>query len=189
MEPDFVVVGIGYSAGGIPPLKRFFEQIPTKSGLSFVVVQHLHRRQSNRLKEILTPSTQLKIEYISDSMIMQPDHIYLLQSNQYVKIWDHHLYLLDRREEDIVNQAIDTFFESLALEKKEQAIGIILSGGGNDGAKGCIRIHEEGGKVMVQSPQSAEFHFLPNHVIEADNPIAVERPEDLAHTLLDITRK
>lgn len=188
MEPDFIVVGIGYSAGGIPPLKRFFEQIPPGSGLSFVVVQHLHRRQSNRLKEILTPSTQLSIEYIKDSIIMQPDHIYLLESNQYVKIWDSHLYLLDRREDEIVNQAIDTFFESLALEKKDKAIGIILSGGGNDGAKGCVRIYEEGGKVLVQSPHSAEFHFLPTHVIEADNPIAVELPEDLAHTLLEITK-
>lgn len=189
MKSNFFVVGIGYSAGGLAPLKRFFEHIPEKSGLSFVVVQHLHRRQSSRLREILAPSTPLEIEYIQDSIIIQPDHIYLLESSQYVKMWDSHLYLLDRREDEIVNQAIDTFFISLAKERKEKAIGIILSGGGNDGALGCQEIYKEGGKVLVQTPQSAEFHFLPSHVIEEDNPIAIEQPEALAHTLLELTHE
>ncbi|MDF9797160.1 two-component system chemotaxis response regulator CheB [Catalinimonas alkaloidigena] len=188
MTDDILVVGIGYSAGGIPPLKRLFENIPLGSGLSFVVVQHLQRRQRNRLKDILEPSTNLDLTYVEDSIIIQPDHIYLLKSNQYVKIWDNHLYLQDRREEEVVNYAIDTFFTSLAEERQHKAIGVILSGGGNDGTKGCVRIYEEGGKVLVQSPQSAEFQFLPANVIDADNPVAVEKREELAKILLEISQ-
>lgn len=189
MKSDFFVVGIGYSAGGLDPLKTFFEHIPLNSGLAFVVVQHLHREHESKLKEILSYVTPIPVEDIKDSMCIQPDHIYVLQGNYYVKIWDSHLYLIERPKEHVINVAINTLFESLAEEKKEKAIGIILSGGGSDGAKGCHRISQEGGKVLVQTPSSADFHYMPDNAIEADSPVAVERPDKLAQTLIEMTEK
>ncbi|WPP48860.1 chemotaxis protein CheB [Catalinimonas niigatensis] len=189
MESDFFVVGIGYSAGGLDPLRTFFEHIPPDSGLAFVVVQHLHREHLSRLKEILSYVTPIPIDYIRDSIKIQPDHIYVLQGNYYVKMWDSHLYLVERPKEHVINVAINTFFESLAEEKKEKAIGIILSGGGSDGATGSHDIYLQGGKVLVQTPASADFHFMPDSAIEADMPFAIETPDKLAEILIQVTKK
>lgn len=189
MKSDFFVVGIGYSAGGLDPLRTFFKHIPPDSGLAFVVVQHLHREHLSRLKEILSYVTPIPIEYIEDSIVIQPNHIYVLQGNYYVKIWDNQLYLLERPKEHVVNVAINTLFDSLAEQKKDKAIGVILSGGGSDGATGCHNIYLEGGKVLVQTPASADFHFMPDSAIEADMPYAVEKPEKLAEVLLQVTKK
>lgn len=189
MNSNFFVVGIGYSAGGLTPLKTFLREIPSDTGLSFVVVQHIHRRYQSQLKEILSYITSIPVEYIRDSMEIRPDHIYVLQGNHYVKMWDNHLYLIDRPEEHVINVAINTLFESLAEEKEEKAIGVILSGGGSDGARGCYSISEKGGQVLVQAPSSAEFKFMPDSAIKADSPIAIEKPDELAKTLIEITKE
>lgn len=189
MKSDFFVVGIGYSAGGLDPLKTFFRHIPSDSGLAFIVVQHLHREHLSRLKEILSHITPIPVEYIRDSVKIKPDHIYVLQGNYYVKMWDSHLYLVERPKEHVINVAINTFFESLAEEKKEKAIGVILSGGGSDGATGSHSIYQQGGRVLVQTPASADFHFMPDSTIKADEPFAIETPDKLANVLIQITKK
>ena len=188
MNSDFYVIGIGYSAGGLEPLKTFFKHIPHDSGAAYIIVQHFHRERLSRLREILSYITSIPVLYIRDSMELQPDHIYVLQGNYYVKVWDSHLYLLQRPEEHVINETIDILFTSLAEEKKEKAIGIVLSGGGRDGSEGSKNIYEAGGKVLVQTPSSAQFQYMPDNVIEADDPYAIETPEELANTIIQITK-
>ncbi|WP_367867772.1 chemotaxis protein CheB [Pedobacter sp. WC2423] len=83
---------------------------------------------------------------------------------------------------------MDTLFESLAIDFKEKAIGIILSGGGNDGLSGAKMIKHNGGKVLVQSPNSAESAGMPLSVIGGDHLIAVERPGEIARHLDNLCR-
>ncbi|AMR32460.1 hypothetical protein A0256_14010 [Mucilaginibacter sp. PAMC 26640] len=66
------------------------------------------------------------------------------------------LLLRDRRPEEIINHAIDIFFTSLALDANERAIGMILSGGGNDGLSGSKKIGESKGFDFIKYPYTAE---------------------------------
>jgi two-component system CheB/CheR fusion protein len=98
-------------------------------------------------------------------------------------------YTRPRKEEEIINRAIDTFFISLAEDQKEYAAGIIFSGCGSDGAKGVKRIHELNGKVFVQDPSSAAFNMMPIAAIEADHPDNIETPAALARDLVHYLAK
>lgn len=186
MAQNFFVVGIGYSAGGLSAVETFFDHLPSHSGAAYVVVHHMLRTYKSQLKSILEKYTDMPVLSIRDSIQIQPDHVYVLDENEYVKIWDNHLYFTLRPPETGINFAIDSFFLSLAAEKKEKAIGIIFSGTGSDGSSGGRAIHAEGGKVLIQHPASASFQFMPINAIKADQPYAVADPQQLAEELIHL---
>lgn len=184
---DFLTVGIGFSAGGLEAVENFFASMPDKPGAAFVVVQHMPRDYKSKLKYILRKHTTLPILSIQDSINIKSNHIYVLDENQYVKIWDQHLYFVNRPEDTDLNTAIDTFFLSLATDKKEKAVGIIFSGTGSDGSMGVHAIHKAGGKVLVQEPASADFQFMPINAIQEDSPLFIGTPKELAEQIPKLT--
>jgi two-component system CheB/CheR fusion protein len=95
-----------------------------------------------------------------------------------------HLILSDQPKERSLNFPIDIFFRSLAEEAGLQAVGIILSGTGSDGSKGCKSIKEEGGLVMVQDPMSAKFDGMPQSVIAAGFADYILPPGEMLRELL-----
>ena len=186
MNSSFFTVGIGYSAGGLPAVETFFRHLPADTGAVFVVIHHMLRSYKSQLKNILDKHTLMPVHSIQDSMDILPDHVYVLDENEYVKIWDNHLYFTRRPPDTEVNFAIDTFFLSLAREKKDKAVGIIFSGTGSDGAKGGHAIHASGGELLVQDPSSASFQFMPINAIKNDHPYSVATPGQLAGNLLEL---
>jgi two-component system CheB/CheR fusion protein len=86
----------------------------------------------------------------------------------------------------VINRSVDIFFESLAIDQKDQAIGIILSGMGSDGANGANAIHRFGGTVLVQDPASSEMSAMPISAITKDNPDVVLNPRQLGENLMQI---
>ncbi len=85
--------------------------------------------------------------------------------------------------QQIINNAIDRFFISLAHDQKERATGIVMSGTGTDGTEGVKEIHRNGGKVFIQSPSSASFSSMPASAIIQDDPDMVASPSTLAQSL------
>jgi two-component system CheB/CheR fusion protein len=81
----------------------------------------------------------------------------------------------------------DALLESLADQERENAVAIILSGTGSDGARGARAVKQEMGLVLVQSPESARFPGLPESVILGGVADFVLPPEDLAQALVKVT--
>jgi two-component system CheB/CheR fusion protein len=96
-----------------------------------------------------------------------------------------HLQTTNRDPGDRSNWAVDVFFNSLAHDSAEKAVGIILSGLGSDGAKGAVRIHEHGGIVLVQDPGTALFDSMPASAIAKDSPDEILSPRKLAYALTE----
>ncbi|HET8934995.1 MAG TPA: chemotaxis protein CheB [Polyangiales bacterium] len=82
-----------------------------------------------------------------------------------------------------MNMPIDRFFTSLVEEVGDRAVVVILSGTGSDGSRGAKRVHEQGGVVLVEDPESARFDGMPNAAIQADVADLVMNPEGLATAL------
>jgi two-component system chemotaxis response regulator CheB len=78
---------------------------------------------------------------------------------------------------------VDSLFESLAIDFREKAIGIILSGGGDDGLKGPRKIGELGGMVLVQDPDSAQIAGMPSSIINGDQPVAILKPAEIVQVI------
>lgn len=75
------------------------------------------------------------------------------------------LRLTDKPKGQVLNLPINIFFESLAEERRENSVAIVLSGTGTDGSRGIRSIKEAGGLVIVQRPDTAAFDGMPNSAI------------------------
>jgi two-component system CheB/CheR fusion protein len=97
------------------------------------------------------------------------------------------VFLLKRRlEHEVINHSIDYLFKSLAQDAKENAIGIIMSGTGSDGANGLNAIEKHRGTTIVQDPATAEFDGMPNNSIRFDHPDFILAPSDMPSAIARI---
>lgn len=159
------IVAIGASAGGLEALKAFFENVPQGTKSAYIVIQHLSPDYKSMMGELLSRSTSLPIMEVEDGMKVQQGHIYLIPPVNNLVLKNDHLYLSEKPKNQSLNLPIDIFFEALAREKREKAIGVILSGTGSDGTRGVRAIKENDGMVMVQEPTEAQFDGMPRSAI------------------------
>ena len=159
------IVAIGASAGGLEALKAFFENVPDDSQNAYIVIQHLSPDYKSMMGELLKRNTQLPIIEVSDEMEVKAGRIYLIPPVNNLILQDDRLLLKEKPKNQTLNLPIDMFFESLAKERKEKAIGVILSGTGSDGTRGARAIKESDGMIMVQEPEEAQFDGMPHSAI------------------------
>ena len=165
-KDEFFVVGVGASAGGLEPLEILIQNLPPNTGCVFVIIQHLSPDHKSLMPEILYKKTSMKVLEAKNKVKVQPNHVYLIPPSKHLYIEDNTLILKDRPQGHILSLPIDEFFKSLAKEKKEKAVGIILSGTGTDGTLGIKAIKEENGLIIVQDPQESQFDGMPTSAIQ-----------------------
>jgi len=164
---QFPIVGIGASAGGLEALETFFKNMPVKSGMAFVIIQHLDPSHKSIMYELIQRFTGLKVFQVTDNLKVKPNCVYVIPPNKSLSILKDVLYLFDPVEPHGLRLPIDIFFRSLAEDRQDKSIGIILSGMGTDGSLGLKAIKEKDGIVLVQSPVSAKFDGMPRSAIDA----------------------
>ena len=164
----FPIVGIGASAGGLSAFEAFFLNMPenTQVNMAFVLVQHLSPTYKSLLPEIIQRHTTMKVYEVLDGIIVQPNSVYIIPPNYDMAFLQGSLQLMKLIKRDKQRLPIDFFFKSLAMDQRELAIGIILSGAGSDGSQGLRAIKDEGGMVMPQAPEGLEFDSMPRTAIE-----------------------
>lgn len=180
----FPIVGIGASAGGLEALEGFFSNMPANSGMAFVVVQHLSPDFKSVMDELLARRTRIPIHRVTDGMRVEPDAIYLIPPKKEMIISSGKLLLSDKDPNSGLTLPIDIFFRALAQDAGERSIGIVLSGTGSDGSRGVCDIHEAGGFVIAEDPDSAKFDGMPKSAAETGVVDAVLRPDQMPSALL-----
>jgi two-component system, chemotaxis family, CheB/CheR fusion protein len=179
------VVGIGASAGGLDAFIDLVSHIPTDTGLAFVLVQHLDPRHDSMLAGILAGATAIPVQEVADGMRIERDQVYVIPPDTQMTVQDDILRLVPRAPK-VPHRPLDTFFCSLAEDRKGAAIGVVLSGNDADGAIGLQAIHDAGGTTFAQSPESAKFKVMPRAAaVAADFVLA---PAAIAERLVDIAR-
>ncbi|WP_205620060.1 chemotaxis protein CheB [Fundidesulfovibrio putealis] len=165
--PSFPVVGIGASAGGLAAFEAFFSGMPTDTdpGMAFVLVQHLAPDHKSILTDIIQRYTTMKVYEVADGMVVKPNCIYIIPPNRDMAFIDGALQLLEPSSPRGQRLPIDFFFRSLAQDQGDKAIGIVLSGTGNDGTLGIRAIKGEGGLILVQNPESTEYDGMPRSAL------------------------
>ena len=194
-QSSSIVIGIGASAGGLEALQQFFSYMPPNSGLSFVVVQHLSLSfvvvqhlspdYKSLMADILGKHTEMSVCQAENHMAVEPDTVYLIPPKKYMTIKDGRLILSEAPGS--LNHPIDAFFASLAAEKREHSIAVVLSGTGSDGTNGVKMVKEHGGLVIAQAPESAKFDGMPRSVINTGLADFVLSPEEIAEEILNFS--
>ena len=167
VDAAFPIVGIGASAGGLEALDHFLRHVPEGNGMAFVIVQHLDPTHKGMMPELLQRATAMKVIQVKDRTRVQPDCVYVIPPNKDMSILHGILHLLDPVAPRGLRLPIDFFFRSLADDREERSIGVILSGMGTDGTMGLKAIKEKAGVVFVQEPASAKFDGMPRSAIDA----------------------
>jgi two-component system CheB/CheR fusion protein len=160
---DFLVVGLGASAGGIRAFKEFFAHVPPGSGMAYVVILHLSPEHESHLAEVLQVATEMPVTQVSGSVKIEPNHIYVIPPNKSLAINDGHLALSEVKRIEERRAPVDIFFRTLADSKQARAVSVVLSGTGSDGSMGMKRVKEMGGVCIVQDPKEAEYSDMPRH--------------------------
>lgn len=135
-DPHRIIVGIGASAGGLTAFTAFLRGMPAISGMSFVLVQHLAPDHKSMLSDLLGQVTGMSVFEAQDGASLAPDTVYVIPPDATLTMLSGRLRVSRPAPPRARRRAIDTFFESLAEDQGENAICIVLSGTGSDGALG-----------------------------------------------------
>jgi two-component system CheB/CheR fusion protein len=176
-RPEWVV-GIGGSAGSLDGIEQFIAAAGLKMGVAFVIVTHLEPGHKTLLAEFVQRTTAMPVRDVHDGMKLAADTVFVIAPDRVLELERDVLRLrpIPRSQPHMV---IDTFFQSLAHARHGRAIGVILSGTGEDGARGLAEIHDCGGTAMVQTPQTAAFDSMPRAALAAVPGAVVAPPDEL----------
>jgi two-component system CheB/CheR fusion protein len=159
------IVAIGSSAGGLEALQEFFSNISPDSGIAFVVVTHVRPGRDSILPELLGSVTRMEVIHAGDSTQIEANKIIVARDSLLSVSRGVLRPVKSDNKPEATYHPIDHFFRSLADDQREHAIGIVLSGSGNDGSLGLKAIKAVGGMVMVQSPENAKYAGMPDSAI------------------------
>ena len=149
-----LVVGLGASAGGIEALKAFFGRIPDDPDMAFVVVTHLSPDHKSMLRDVVRGFTPLSVEVIEDGDPLRAGVVHVMPEGVALSIRDGRLRLIEVDAVHRERKPVDVFFSALASDQREQAVGIVLSGGDGDGTLGVQAIKKHGGITFAQATDS-----------------------------------
>jgi two-component system, chemotaxis family, CheB/CheR fusion protein len=178
----FLIVGIGASAGGLEALQLFFDAMPSNKAMAFIVVTHQQGGHISLLPELLSKHTKMDVCEAVEGMQVEPNCVYLSPPDGQLQLLGSKLYVLPL--ERGLHLPIDNFFRSLAIDQKEHAIGIVLSGTGTDGTLGVKAIKGESGMVMVQRSDSAKYDGMPRSAEATGVADFILPPEQMPPQLL-----
>lgn len=164
MDRSFPIVGIGASAGGIDAFRQFFEAMPDRSGMAFVIILHLPAARRSMLVEILDRWTPMRVVEGRHGMALEPDVVYVPPPHSLVTLAEAALAVeTPRPGDERMFRPIDTFFDALGSALQERSVGIVLSGTGSDGALGLQAMKARGGLTIAQGRDdgSPEYGEMP----------------------------
>jgi two-component system CheB/CheR fusion protein len=184
----FPIVGIGASAGGLEAFSELLRHLPEKTGMAFVLVQHLDPKHGSVLQEILSRTTKIPVTEVTQGVVVQPDHAYVIPANTNLTLKNGMLELGSRVLTRGQHMPINAFFRSLAESARQQAIGVILSGTASDGTEGCRAIKAAGGITFAQDEESAKYDSMPRNAVNAGCIDFILSPKDIARELGGISQ-
>lgn len=157
-----LLVVLGASGGGLEVFQQFFAAMPEKTGMAFVLVQHLDPTHETLIPELLRKTTSIPtVRGVNDQKI-EADHIYVVGSSETAGCKKGRLQI---GPPGTNSKLIDDFFHAVARDQGEKVVGVVLTGAGSDGSFGLQRVKEEGGFTVAQIPEGAKFDGMPRSAI------------------------
>jgi len=184
--PEFMIVGVGASAGGLEACTQLLEGLPASLGMAIVVVQHLAPLHESLLPELLGAHCKMKVVQVYEGIEVRPNCVYVIPPNTHMRIAAGVLHLQARPEDRTQHMPVDSFFGSLADYAENRCIGIVLSGTASDGAIGVREIKAAGGITIVQDPKTAKSEGMPRAALGTGTVDLVLAPAEIAKELVRI---
>jgi len=155
------IVGIGASAGGLEACRKLLSALPANSGMAFILVLHLDPTHESLMVDLLASHTAMTVRQAAEGMRIEPDHLYVIPPGVYLSVVDDALRLSEPEVRHGARLPFDFLLRSLAADRGQRAMAVILSGSGTDGNLGLKAVKEKGGLVIAQTPDEAGHDGMP----------------------------
>lgn len=185
---DFPIVCVGGSAGGLDAYIRLLQNLPADMGVAVVIVNHL-RTVGTLLHEILPQHTAMPVELITDRLVIQPDHVFIIPAQRDLHVLDGEFRLEPISKPRGWPDVITVFLRSLTQHWDGKLIAVIVSGYDGDGAAALCGIRELGGTTIAQKLDTAIAPDMPESAIETGCIDFVLSPEDIAKQIASTVRE
>ena len=182
---DFPVVCVGGSAGGLDAYIRLLRNLPADMGVAIVIVNHL-RTVATRLHEILPNSTTMPVELITEKLLIEPNHVYIIPEQRDLHVIDGEFRLMPISKPRGWPDVITVFLRSLTENWSGKLVAVIVSGYDGDGAAALCGIKEVGGTTIAQKLDTALQPDMPETAIESGCIDFVLSPENIAKQIVKI---
>lgn len=183
---DFPVVCVGGSAGGLDAYTRLLQHLPDDMGVAVVIVNHL-RTVATRLHEILPRFTEMPVELITDTLLIEPNHVFIIPSQRDLHVLDGEFRLKPISKPHGWPDVITVFLRSMTEHWTGTLIAVIVSGYDGDGADALCGIKQAGGITIAQKLSTAKQPDMPESAIASGCIDYVLSPEDIAQKIIEIS--
>lgn len=160
MQPVHIV-GLGASAGGLEALRPLIAELRPNGKNTYIIAQHMSPQHTSLLTDLLSRDAQIPVTTAKDGDRLKTDHVYVTPPNRDVTVHDGRIVLVKPANEIGPKPSVDLLLRSLADYAHDNAVAVILSGTGSDGAHGCRAVKAEGGLVIVQKKDEAKHDGMP----------------------------
>jgi chemotaxis response regulator CheB len=185
---DFPVVCVGGSAGGLDAYTRLLQHLPADMGVAIVIVNHL-RTTATLLHELLPRYTEMPVELITESLLIEPNHVFIIPEQRDLHVQDGEFRLKPISKLRGWPDVITVFLRSLTEHWDGKLIAVIVSGYDGDGAAALCGIKEVGGITIAQKPDTATQPGMPESAIASGCIDFVLSPENIAQEIVRIARR
>jgi len=159
------IIVIGASTGGFEVLQKIIAKLPPDFAASIFIVWHMSADVKGILPHVLNKLNTIKASNAVDGETIQPNHIYVAPPDFHMLIEDGLIRVTRGPKENLFRPAVDPLFRSAAQAYGKRVIGIILSGGLDDGTSGLWQIKAAGGIAIVQNPEDAVNPSMPESAL------------------------
>lgn len=163
------VIAIGASTGGTEALREVLSTFPEYCA-PVVISQHIPEAFSAPFARRLDMNSKLSVKQAEDGDILKPGCAYLAPGDQHLKIrWDGASLRCILTQSEKVNRhrpSVDVMFDSVAKEVGKKALGVLLTGMGNDGAKGLLHLQEAGAPTIAQDEKTSVVWGMPGEAVK-----------------------
>src|SRR5262249_12183705 len=157
------IIVVGTSAGGVEALCELNKHLPPDLGASVFVVMHIG--SESLLPQVLSRCGNLPAVFAEHEKRYERGCIYCAPANCHLSINDHKTVLRRGPRENGHRPAIDVLFRSAARQHRSKVVGVVLSGGRDDGSAGLFAIKARGGVAIVQGPAEAVTPNMPEDAL------------------------
>ncbi|RZA09412.1 MAG: chemotaxis protein CheB [Proteobacteria bacterium] len=176
------IVGFGGSAGSFEAFEEILPTLPQGLNAAYVFITHLPRTHVSHIPTLFSKHTPMEVHCTDRALDLKADHLYVIAPHTFLCLEGNQLKPRER-EPGEPNRAINTFFTSLAKERGKDAVAVLLSGAGSDGALGMVRVRDAGGTNFTQNPPSAKYLSMPRTAMRLKAAGQLFTPDQLAFHL------
>ena len=179
------IVCVGGSACGLDAYIRLLKHLPADMGVAIVIVNHL-RTVATHLHEILPGYTKMPVELITERLLIEPNHVFIIPEQRDLHVLDEEFHLMPISKPRGWPDVITVFLRSLTQNWDGKLIAVIVSGFDGDGAAALCGIKEVGGITIAQKPETAGQPDMPESAMASGCIDFVLSPEDIAKEIIRI---